>query len=71
MQKRMLVHWVHPLKSEKAIYRDLPQFTLIGPEQQLSTSKETGEELRTWYKKLVSGVASMATTEKNSNGGEI
>ena len=47
MQKRMLLHWVHPLKSEKAIYRDLPQFTLIGPEQQLSTSKETGEELRT------------------------
>lgn len=26
---------------------DLPRFTLIGPEQQLSTSKETGEELRT------------------------
>ena len=50
MQKRMLVHWVHPLKSEKAIYRDLPRFTLIGPEQQLSTSKETGEELR--YKKI-------------------
>ena len=47
MQKRMLVHWVHPLKSKKAINRDLPQFTLIGPEQQLSTSKETGEELRT------------------------
>lgn len=30
-----------------SIYLDLPRFTLIGPEQQLSTSKETGEELRT------------------------